>query len=586
MGPPREIDVAIVGGGLGGLALAVGLLRRGFNVHVFEGARELRRETSTMIGLGPNGFTALGDLHPGIPDSLRKRGCMLQEVSFRSLPPDREHSSNTRGGDNHCNIRWAETQDVLAKLVPTDIIHLDHAVTGYDEIWDEQDELVAGGGGGSGPAARPASRAVVHFRSQPSVTARLVVGADGVFSAVRAAMFPGDPGPRYLGHMNWNCVFPNSGGNTLVDAHKPGQLIVAQDSSLLGATPREMTLQMMVADAGQGYTFVQVRIQSDEPSFTTELSQADEEQAQAATENRISQVATRYCCECSEAEEGDGTCSEGGSGQRWRRGRGGMGVPGSKARVLGALKSAGWGWAVPILEAVPESCLFERALYDRLPLERWSSRGGRVVLLGDSAHAMHPGPGQGARSAFEDAHQLVLALEAQWPDVPSALERYQRARIVRANTVQRFSAEMAGLAPIRNAARPAGLSVAERAPRMREFYTWFNQYPANMDGDPDSTWWKPPTPTPTWAPTPARGAAQEAAREAPQEAAQEALQEAAREAPQEAAHEEAVHGPASGAATHGGCGKVVLKANVVVGVVGQGQPEGSGSVRVRLLLMG
>ncbi|KXZ51920.1 hypothetical protein GPECTOR_11g47 [Gonium pectorale] len=498
MEPPRKVDVAIIGGGLGGLALAAGLLRRGFDVHVFEGARELRRETSTMIGLGPNGFTALGDLHPVIPDSLRERGSMMEEAWIRCMPPagEGEHTSFKRGGGGLCSIRWAEAHDVLAKLVPTDIIHLDHAVTGYDEIWDEQDEQAAGGGGGPGPAAHPASRAVVHFRSQPSVTARLVVGADGVFSAVRAAMFPSDPGPRYLGHMNWNCVFPNPGGNTVVDAHKPGQFIGVSDHSVSGPNLREMTLQVYVSDAGQGYTFVQVRIQSDEPSFTTELSQADKEKAQAAAESETSQVAAANGCECSEAEEGDGKCGEGGeggSGQRWRRGRGGMGVPGSKARVLGALKSAGWDWAVPILEAVPESCLFERALYDRLPLERWSSRGGRVVLLGDSAHAMHPGPGQGARSAFEDAHQLVLALEALWPDVPAALERYQRARIVRANIVQRYSAEQAGLAPIRNAARPVGLSPEELMSRMMEFRTWFDQYPANMEGDPNTKWWKPPT---------------------------------------------------------------------------------------------
>ncbi|KXZ51915.1 hypothetical protein GPECTOR_11g42 [Gonium pectorale] len=430
-----------------------------------------------MIGLGPNGFTALGDLHPGIPDSLRRRGVVNSQAVYHYRPSCREPLTVERDASHTklCTVRWAETQDALAELVPPEVIHCDHAATGYDEIWDEQDEQVPGGGGGPGPAGRPASRAVVHFRSQPSVTARLVVGADGVFSVVRAAMFPGDPGPRYLGHMNWNCVFPNPGGNTIVDAHKPGQLIITTDGCV-GEAFVEPSLYLIVCDAGGDHTFWQVRVQSDEPAFT-----ADEGTA------AVGPVAPAEPCD---AEAG--AAAAGGTGGR--RGRGGMGVPGSKARVIQRIKSAGWDWAVPILEAVPESRLFERALYDRLPLERWSSRGGRVVLLGDSAHAMHPGPGQGARSAFEDAHQLVLALEALWPDVPSALERYQRARIARATRVQNMSAESAGLAPVRDAARPAGLSPQQQYERWVEFRSWFDQYPANMDGDPDSKWWKPLTP--------------------------------------------------------------------------------------------
>ena len=72
------------------------------------------------------------------------------------------------------------------------------------------------------------------------------------------------------------------------------------------------------------------------------------------------------------------------------------------------------------MQATPEEAIFERAMLDRIPLDELppspaavqvqqgarvhagpSSKGCRVVLLGDALHAAHTGPGQGARAAFE-----------------------------------------------------------------------------------------------------------------------------------------------------------------------------------------
>lgn len=86
---------------------------------------------------------------------------------------------------------------------------------------------------------------------------------------------------------------------------------------------------------------------------------------------------------------------------------------------------------------------------DTEPLRRWHS--GRVILIGDAAHAMLPTQGQGANQAIEDAEALG-AFFADADETISKEEAQKRpqeiydARYERATTVQRYS---------REAARPA-----------------------------------------------------------------------------------------------------------------------------------
>ncbi|HEX5216836.1 MAG TPA: FAD-dependent monooxygenase [Vicinamibacterales bacterium] len=69
-------------------------------------------------------------------------------------------------------------------------------------------------------------------------------------------------------------------------------------------------------------------------------------------------------------------------------------------------------------------------------LDRWHR--GRVVLLGDAAHAMTPNTGQGAGMALEDAWVLAREL-ARAPTVGHALQTYERIRIPRVRAIHRAS---------------------------------------------------------------------------------------------------------------------------------------------------
>ncbi|MDB5912613.1 MAG: 3-hydroxybenzoate 6-hydroxylase NagX, partial [Ramlibacter sp.] len=65
-----SLPVLVAGGGIGGLAAALALVRRGFQVQVFEQAAEIG-EIGAGIQLGPNAFAACDAL--GVGDKLRAK---------------------------------------------------------------------------------------------------------------------------------------------------------------------------------------------------------------------------------------------------------------------------------------------------------------------------------------------------------------------------------------------------------------------------------------------------------------------------------------------------------------------------------
>ena len=94
------------------------------------------------------------------------------------------------------------------------------------------------------------------------------------------------------------------------------------------------------------------------------------------------------------------------------------------------------GWDSPIVRLLQtvDAC-FWWGLYDRHPLASWTS--GRLVLLGDAAHAMLPHLGQGANQAIEDGVALAVLLEGRASDeVPNVLQQYEEFRRHRTDAIQ------------------------------------------------------------------------------------------------------------------------------------------------------
>ncbi len=107
-------------------------------------------------------------------------------------------------------------------------------------------------------------------------------------------------------------------------------------------------------------------------------------------------------------------------------------TPSSAADAL--TEFAGWHEDIAtILNATPAGQIFKWALFDREPLDSWTT--GRVTLLGDAAHPMLPLMAQGSAMALEDA-AILTRVVAQSASMDDALHRYERARLDRTRWAQ------------------------------------------------------------------------------------------------------------------------------------------------------
>jgi 2-polyprenyl-6-methoxyphenol hydroxylase-like FAD-dependent oxidoreductase len=89
---------------------------------------------------------------------------------------------------------------------------------------------------------------------------------------------------------------------------------------------------------------------------------------------------------------------------------------------------------IPVIIDGTEMDIVRYPVYEMPALARWHA--GRVVLVGDSAHAIGPHSGQGGSLAFEDSIVLAKCLR-DLSTIPEALHRYEEIRQERVQYVVR-----------------------------------------------------------------------------------------------------------------------------------------------------
>lgn len=163
----RNLRIAIVGAGIGGLTLALALREKGIECTLYEAASELR-EVGAAVGLSAASTRFFID-QLGLGGPLEERWYEVQALVYRDGRDGRkiaEHRFDYRAryGAPWVGIHRVDLQVVLTGAVGMDAIQLQKRLVNIDDSGNE---------------------AVLHFTDGTSTTADLVIGADGARSTVR-----------------------------------------------------------------------------------------------------------------------------------------------------------------------------------------------------------------------------------------------------------------------------------------------------------------------------------------------------------------------------------------------------------------
>jgi len=188
-----EQPILIAGGGIGGLATALGLSRYGIPAIVFEKARAFG-EIGAGIQLGPNAFHAFDYL--GVGREARRTAVYIEALRLMDAVRGEEITHipldgpfRERFGNPYAVVHRGDLHKVLLDACrASDIVDLRPAseVSDYDQ---------------------DGASVTVTLATGDRVTGRALVGADGLWSRVRGRVV-GDGAPRVSGHTTYRSVIP------------------------------------------------------------------------------------------------------------------------------------------------------------------------------------------------------------------------------------------------------------------------------------------------------------------------------------------------------------------------------------------
>jgi 2-polyprenyl-6-methoxyphenol hydroxylase-like FAD-dependent oxidoreductase len=343
----------VAGAGIGGLAAALSLHEAGIEVEVVESARSIQ-PYGAGINLLPHAVRELTEL--GLGEEVEAAGIATKQLVYHDRFGSRIHGE-PRG--RAAGYRWpqvsihrGELQMLLLRAVH-ERLGADAVVCGTAfERFEQHD---------AGIAAEVRDRASGAVRT---VEADVLIGADGIDSAVRAQLHPGEGPARWSGVGMWRGIGeaePFGSGRTMIMA---------------GTNRREKFVAYPIR-GHDGRRLV---------NWVAEVRLAPEDTP--------------------------------GGARDWQR-------TDDPAAVLAHFADWDFDWLdVPALIASTAS-IFEYPMVDRDPLPYWGA--GRVTLLGDAAHPMYPIGSNGASQAIVDARVVAREL-ALAGDPAGALAAYEDAR--------------------------------------------------------------------------------------------------------------------------------------------------------------